>query len=346
MTVDGTVSGTDFRGIQALRTREAGYSVARKCLEVQLAAELQDPTLRSERGVRLDPDAWSWYAGTLGEIEVGRMLDTLGPDWLVLHSVPIGAKATDVDHLLIGPAGVFTLNTKHHANASVWIGDWAEKVNGTTRHYAERSLREADNVATRLGGKVSGSVVVNPLVVLVGVRGIKDARAGASRRVSFVPAADIVRWLRSLPPVLTPAELGLLHLAAEEPSTWHVDPRAADTMRVMPRFERLRADVERLGAGRPPRTTAPHQATAPAARTTWPARPSAEKPARPRATPARIVVTAVLAVLALVILAPTVTAVASVAGSDPSALGMPALVVFALIGLLMGGSTKRRRKRR
>lgn len=39
------------------------------------------------------------------------------------------------------------------------------------------------------------------------------------------------------------ASLGLITLGAEEPETWHIDPRAADTLRVMQRFERLVAQV-------------------------------------------------------------------------------------------------------
>jgi len=40
------------------------------------------------------------------------------PRWRVLHSVPLrdarGAVRGDIDHVLIGPPGVVTINTKHH----------------------------------------------------------------------------------------------------------------------------------------------------------------------------------------------------------------------------------------
>ena len=42
------------------------------------------------------------------ELGVGtrqRDLADLGPEWTVLHAVPVGAKASDIDDVLIGPAG-------------------------------------------------------------------------------------------------------------------------------------------------------------------------------------------------------------------------------------------------
>jgi hypothetical protein len=77
---------TGFAGIHALSSRSAGYAVAQKCLEVQAEAEKRDHSLKSARGTQLAPDAWSWYTGAVGEIEVGKLLSTLGPEWLgLLH---------------------------------------------------------------------------------------------------------------------------------------------------------------------------------------------------------------------------------------------------------------------
>ena len=329
--MDAGAVGADFARSHALRSREAGYSVAQKCLEEQAKAELRDPSLRSRRGVRLHEDARSWYLGTLGEIEVGRMLDRLGPDWLVLHSVPIGAKTTDVDHVVIGPAGVFVINTKHHRGANVWIGDRAEKVGGTTTHYADRSAGEARKVAPRLGERSGTPVAVNPVVALVGVRGMKDSRPASARAVSFVAADDLVRWLQSRPAIGEPGRLRLIKLAAEEPSTWHVDPRAADTMRVMTRFERLRDDVERLRA------------------TPASARPGATSTAR-RAAPARgsrrTKLTPALGVFALVVLIPTAVTAAAFGGAYPSEFWIGSLILFGVIGLATQGTFHRRKHRR
>lgn len=41
-----------------------------------------------------------------------------------------GERGSDIDHVLIGPAGVFTVNVKHHPNSSIWVGGDTFMVNG------------------------------------------------------------------------------------------------------------------------------------------------------------------------------------------------------------------------
>ena len=63
----------------------------------------------------------AWRVGADGEESVGAKLDGLSEHgWHVLHAVPVGDRGTDIDHVLIGPGGVLTLNTKNHPGATVW----------------------------------------------------------------------------------------------------------------------------------------------------------------------------------------------------------------------------------
>lgn len=78
---------------------------------------------------------------------------------------------------------------------------------------------------------------------MVGERSITDARRGPRTNPAVVSSRQLVAWLARQRPVHSVAELGLIRLAAEEPGTWHVDPTAADTLRVMQRFDRLMAEV-------------------------------------------------------------------------------------------------------
>jgi hypothetical protein len=245
---DDTVARVDFAGIQALSSRAAGYSVASKCLEVQAKAEASDPTLRSDDGVKLHDDAKSWYVGALGEMRVGEMLKALGPEWFVRHAVPIGASTKDVDHLVIGPGGVFSINTKHHAGSSIWVGDFAVRVNNFDNHYGTQSARDGADVAKRLTAKTGFDVVVTPTLAFLDPKSISDKSSAGKRRVSAVDASSLVEWLLSRPRAFSETELALIKIAAEEPETWHIDPRAADTLRVMQRFERLVAQVGTPGA--------------------------------------------------------------------------------------------------
>lgn len=233
----------DFEGINALLSRAPGYSVAQKCLEVQADAEQLDPRLRANDKVQLHGSAWSWFMGAVGEIEVGRLLQQLGPQWFVRHAVPIGTGTTDVDHLLIGPAGVFALNTKHHRGQSVWTGDYMLKVNGANTDHLKIARSEAENVRRRLSDASQVAVTINSVLVLVGTTKVTDIRKSGNHNPAVVRSDSLVKWLSSQTPVLSDGELGLIRLAAEEPTTWHIDPHAADTFRVMQRFERLRSAV-------------------------------------------------------------------------------------------------------
>ncbi|WP_344792771.1 nuclease-related domain-containing protein [Gryllotalpicola daejeonensis] len=275
----------DFAGISALSSRAPGYAVALKCLEVQADAERLDPTLSTGDQVRLHPDAWSWYQGALGEIHVGKWLATLGPGWFVRHSVPIGSGTKDVDHLVIGPGGVFAINTKHHAGASVWVGDYVLRVNGGNTSHLKAGRGDAADVSRRLSAVVGFPVPVTPVIAVVNASSISDRRPGHNRPVQVVDASRIVAWIRSQPAHLSPAKIELVKLAAEEPGTWHVDPHAADTFRVMQRFERLVDRVSTASAERArPRTAGAAGRAARLPRPTRASRPHLSRPRRPAST--------------------------------------------------------------
>ncbi|HEU4849069.1 MAG TPA: nuclease-related domain-containing protein, partial [Terrimesophilobacter sp.] len=56
----------------------------------------------------------SLYRAAAGEVAVADALAQLGGDWLVLHAVPVGKDGTDVDHIAVGPPGVYTISVRHH----------------------------------------------------------------------------------------------------------------------------------------------------------------------------------------------------------------------------------------
>lgn len=102
----------------------------------------------------------------LGEIAVGQILGRLAPEWTVLHAVPVGAGVSDIDHVLIGPAGVFTLNTKNHAGKTVWVADRAVMIDGHKQHYLSHSRHEAARAEKRLSAAVGEPALVTPVLVI------------------------------------------------------------------------------------------------------------------------------------------------------------------------------------
>jgi Nuclease-related domain len=80
---------------------------------------------------------------------VGARLDKLRKHgWRVFHSVPVGDRGSDIDHVVIGPGGVWTVNTKGHPGKSVWVRpqhDPRRRAHAALptelRHEAERARR-------------------------------------------------------------------------------------------------------------------------------------------------------------------------------------------------------------
>ncbi|NUP18540.1 MAG: NERD domain-containing protein [Streptomyces sp.] len=136
------------------------------------------------RVLRRESEWDSWYVGLEGERRVGRELQRLSADgWRVLHGVP-KANGGDIDHLLIGPGGVFTINTKHHQKASVWVGDTMAKVNGGQPvPYAAASKAEAAYAQGVLERHCGFPVPVEPVLVFVGVASLHRAATQYTVRI-------------------------------------------------------------------------------------------------------------------------------------------------------------------
>jgi hypothetical protein len=62
----------------------------------------------------------SWSFGSVGESTVGRRLDSLSKSGVtVLHDRRIPRKNSNIDHIAVGPSGVFVIDTKRYQGAKV-----------------------------------------------------------------------------------------------------------------------------------------------------------------------------------------------------------------------------------
>lgn len=170
----------------------------------------------------LGPDSRPWYKGALGEIRVGQLLDRLGPEWTVLHAVPVGAGTSDIDHVLIGPAGVFTLNTKNHANQSVWVAGSTLMVAGHRQRHIPNAAHEAARAAKLLAAVVAEPVPVTGVLVIVGAKSLMVREKPAD--VTVVTDRQLLRWLTRRKPILAPGQVARIIAVASLPGTWHRNP--------------------------------------------------------------------------------------------------------------------------
>ncbi|MDP9696147.1 UNVERIFIED_ORG: hypothetical protein J2X79_003726 [Arthrobacter globiformis] len=155
---------------------------------------------------------------------VGRVLEQLGPEWTVLHAVPVGTGSSDIDHVLIGPAGVFTLNTKNHAGQPIWVADSTFMVAGKKQRHLYNAGYEASRAAKLLARAANEPVEVAGVVVVVAPKSMTVRKEPSG--VVVVTDRQLLRWLNGRPSVLTPRQMAVIAAAAVRPGTWHRNPPA------------------------------------------------------------------------------------------------------------------------
>lgn len=162
-------------------------------------------------------DERAWRRGADGEERVARSLSRLPTGWYVFHDLTVGSGGANLDHLVIGPGGVFVLNTKN-LTGNVWIGERAILHNGRKTDFLRASKREGAIAAERLGRAV-GPVFPVPVLVIFADKVTLKAEPS---EVRVVEGVHIGRWLERQPSVLSPDHAAAISRAADDPSTWLV----------------------------------------------------------------------------------------------------------------------------
>jgi hypothetical protein len=222
----------------AVRVRGPAYAVMIECLRIQSTAPRQSWGARLFGRDPIRPDARSWYRGALGEIAVVKMLTSLPAEWTVLRA---GMRA-DADHVVIGPAGVFTITTKNHSGQRIWVGDDRLLVNGHRTNHIRDARWEASRVSRLLGAGDDGPVT--PIIAIVdpGILSFDQSRPAGV----LVIAADRLRnTLTRRTREVSGAAIAELVRMADESGAWR-RPEAVldDTLRHEARFARLKAEVD------------------------------------------------------------------------------------------------------
>ncbi|WP_288468899.1 nuclease-related domain-containing protein [uncultured Curtobacterium sp.] len=224
-----------------LRARRPAYGVMQECLRLQAEAPGRSRAQRFWGVDPVAPAARSWFKGALGERRVAAELDRLGPAFTVLHAVPIGTGSTDIDHLVIGPTGVFSINTKNHSGQQVFVGGGSFMVGGGRTSHIGAAQSEGRKATRLLSTAAGGSFSVQPLLVVAADR----ITFGKKPAPVVVLRPDQVRgWILGLRPVYSDEAVRYLSMVAEERATWHATAFVPDdTLRLEQRFDRLVRDV-------------------------------------------------------------------------------------------------------
>lgn len=163
----------------------------------------------------------AWRIGADGEEKVAAQLAKVArkvPLWRFLHAVPVGNRGSDIDHVIIGPGGVFTANAKHHPGAKIWVGGSTFMVSGTKQPYVRNARYEAERAARLLTDACGFPVHVEGLIVTVNAADVvvKSQPEG----VSVVPRMQVADWLLRHGDIHTPDVIDAIFESARRSTTW------------------------------------------------------------------------------------------------------------------------------
>ncbi len=181
----------------------------------------------STNDVVVDQDAVGWYRGVIGERRVGSILEQLDDSHTVLHSVPVGKGSSDIDHVVIGRAGVFSINTKYSPGKKIWSAGYGLYVDGHKQLYVRNSVAETRRASDLLSNASGLTVPVTALIVFVhpGLITRKDAAGGGVHDPEVrVLADDDLYGVFVDRPVFSEDQVARIAAAAVRPETWHRSP--------------------------------------------------------------------------------------------------------------------------
>lgn len=201
-----------------LATNEPGAEAREQAQAARDAAPVKT-VLARVLGVHTDERAWR--IGADGEEKVAAQLEKVAkkdPRWRFLHAIPVGDRGSDIDHLLIGPGGIFTVNAKNHPGAKIWVGGNTFMVNGHRQPYIRNARYEAERAAKLLTEACGFPVHVQGLIVPVNAHDvvIKSEPDG----VNVTWRNNLVKWLLRHGDIYARGTLDAIYGTARRSTTW------------------------------------------------------------------------------------------------------------------------------
>ena len=136
-----------------------------------------------------------WHRGAVGEEHVGKIIDGLREQgWLAIHDAQTGRG--NIDHILVGPSGLFTVETK-------------SRVGRIDPDRIDQAMLKQAYAESKAVERITG-LAVEPLFVFSQAYLMKRAVA-RSRGVTILPARMLPRFLASRPQGIPAARVAAVH---------------------------------------------------------------------------------------------------------------------------------------
>jgi hypothetical protein len=156
---------------------------------------------------RPSPDASAWQRGAAGERRTARLLAPLARHgWAALHDLAIPGSQANLDHLVIGPGGVFVIDSKQYRGRL--------QLDPTGRLWHGRYPLSPTLQAVSFEADQAARVLPDPGVAVVPIVAMHGAQVPWGKVVTdgvpVVAARRLPSMLRALPAVLGPERVAWL----------------------------------------------------------------------------------------------------------------------------------------
>jgi hypothetical protein len=145
------------------------------------------------------PDAVAWRRGAAGERRTARLLDPLERHgWAILHDLALPGSRANLDHLAIGPGGVFVIDSKQYRGRL--------QLDPSGRLWHGRYPLAPTLGAVSFEADQAAQILTDPHVVVVPIMAVHGAEVPWGKvvvdGVPVLPALRLPSMLRALPAVL------------------------------------------------------------------------------------------------------------------------------------------------
>lgn len=133
----------------------------------------------------------------------------------VLEAVPAGPTRHEIDHVVIGPAGIFTVALYEERGREMRVSGYGMTVDGESVPYLRQAKLAAEQVARALTDGLDFDVPVRGCAVLL--TGSHKPQVTYDTRpigVSLLTKSDVPRWFERQPVALTTEQVEALFAAA------------------------------------------------------------------------------------------------------------------------------------
>jgi hypothetical protein len=158
------------------------------------------------------------HAAIKQEQRIRDELTDLPAGWFVLHWPEVGDFVNDgnngndghdVDHVVIGPGGVFAIEVQHRLGAKVWVSEHQLTIDGQNSDDLRRARFLARRSSARLTDACGFAVTVQAVLVLIGAGTMQTMSRSAEVHVRT--EHDLRDWLCRQPPRLDAELVATVH---------------------------------------------------------------------------------------------------------------------------------------